>query len=70
VNDAFGSESCRLRASPPIKSYWLRCASSSELPSFPLERWLRLEAQTARQRNASRDFRMSSVRASLGSFQL
>jgi len=34
MNDACGSESRRLRASPSIKSYWLRCASSAITTMF------------------------------------
>lgn len=35
MNDAFGNESRRLRASPSIKSYWLRCASSAMTMMLP-----------------------------------
>ncbi len=34
MNDACGSDSRRLRASPSIKSYWLRCASSAITTMF------------------------------------
>ncbi len=30
MNDAFGRPSRRFRARPPMKSYWLRCASSAD----------------------------------------